>query len=77
MTVYYYLKKDGVTLDHIRQDTERVPFSSFDLHYLVDNLLTFPDESIPSFFTRVCTYSSCGASAMIDGCYYSVEYEVD
>ena len=75
--MWYYIYKDGVKLDAIHAPQDKRPFESFDLHYLMEQLFTLPDESIQTFFTRVCSYSSSGAWATIDGAYYNVTYEED
>jgi len=75
--MWYYLHKDGFQVDVIHQPTDKIPFESFDLHYLVENLFIFPDETIPTFFARVCSSISNGACATIDGSYWSVTYESD
>lgn len=75
--MWYYLFKGDKKLDFIHQPSDKIAFESFDMDYLVEQLFTFPDESIQRFFMRVCTRTNNGAWAIIDGDYYLVSYEVD
>jgi hypothetical protein len=76
--MWYYLHKGDTRLDYIHQPSDKHAFESFDMHYLVEQLLTFPDESVQKFFMRVCTMTGAsGAWAMIDGEYYTITSEVD
>jgi hypothetical protein len=73
--MWYYLFKDGKKIDFLHVIDDKYTFEKISVDDLIEQWLTFDDQTIASFFMRVCNSTPLSISATIDGHLYSLQWE--